>query len=181
MFHRQICYRFGSFPPFSLYNSLLFALNFLYLFIYSFIFCSCFLTFILSLFQSVGVAGVCMLCMSQPSTQRVMTWHGTPYYCCLHHLLPVSYFCDHRACISRAKNQRGHWLCWMSTSRKNSLMRSTHICSSTYLFQKRQEYQLGFFGGKRLNRVYPGRTTTYQGTLCIQALHARTRPWHNTA
>ena len=30
--------------------------------------------------------------------------------------------------------------------------------------------------GKRLNRVYPGRTTTYRGTLCIQALHARTRP-----
>ena len=34
---------------------------------------------------------------------------------------------------------------------------------------------------KRLNRVYPGRTTTYQGTLCTQTLHARTRPWHNTA
>ena len=29
------------------------------------------------------------------------------------------------------------------------------------------------FLGKRLNRVYPGRTTTYQGTLCIQTLHAR--------
>ena len=35
--------------------------------------------------------------------------------------------------------------------------------------------------GKRLNRVYPGRTTTYRGTHCIQTLHARTRPWHNTA
>ena len=38
-----------------------------------------------------------------------------------------------------------------------------------------------YFLGKRLNRVYPGRTTTYQGTLWIQTLHARTRPWHNTA
>ena len=28
----------------------------------------------------------------------------------------------------------------------------------------------GKYKGKRLNRVYPGRTTTYQGTLCIQTL-----------
>ena len=27
--------------------------------------------------------------------------------------------------------------------------------------------------GKRLNRVYPGRTTTYQGTLFIRTFHAR--------
>ena len=32
----------------------------------------------------------------------------------------VSWFCDHRACISinRRKNRHGHWLCWMSTGRK---------------------------------------------------------------
>ena len=31
---------------------------------------------------------------------------------------------DHRACkrFSRMKNQHGHWVCWMSTSRKNGLM-----------------------------------------------------------
>ena len=57
-------------------------------------------------------------------------------------LLPVSYFCYHRPWFSRTKNQRGHWVCWMSTSRKNSLMSSTHIYSSTYLFKKRQEQQL---------------------------------------
>ena len=53
------------------------------LFMYLFILCLCFLTFFLSLFQSIGVAGVCMLCLSWPSTQRVMTWHCTNY-CCLH-------------------------------------------------------------------------------------------------
>ena len=28
--------------------------------------------------------------------------------------------------LSRMKNQRGHWVCWMSTSRKNGLIRRTH-------------------------------------------------------
>ena len=28
--------------------------------------------------------------------------------------------------VSRMKNQRGQWVCWMSTSRKNGLMRRTH-------------------------------------------------------
>ena len=35
-----------------------------YLFIYLFTLCLCFLNFVLSLFQSIGVAGVCMLCLS---------------------------------------------------------------------------------------------------------------------
>ena len=26
--------------------------------------------------------------------------------------------CDHRADLSRVKNQYGHWVCWMSTSRR---------------------------------------------------------------
>ena len=43
----------------------------------------------------------------------------------LHHCIAVSlvsWFCDHRACISRRKNRHGHWMCWMSTGRKNGLM-----------------------------------------------------------
>ena len=28
--------------------------------------------------------------------------------------------------INRRKNRRGHWVCWMSKSRKNGLMRTTH-------------------------------------------------------
>ena len=52
-------------------------------------------------------------------------------YCCINDLylvcrwLPVWYFCDHRGRVSlarRVKNQRGHWVCWMSTSTKNGLM-----------------------------------------------------------
>ena len=54
------------------------------LFIYLFILRLCFLTFILSLFQSIGDTGVCILCLSWPSTQRVLAWHCTTYYCCLH-------------------------------------------------------------------------------------------------
>ena len=49
----------------------------------------------------------------------------------------VSWFCDHRACISlhRRKNRHGHWLCWMSTGRKNGLMRktqNTHTCACVW-------------------------------------------------
>ena len=29
--------------------------------------------------------------------------------------------------INRVKNQRGHWVCWMSTSRKNSLNVDTNV------------------------------------------------------
>ena len=29
-------------------------------------------------------------------------------------------------CLARMKNRHGHWLCWMSTSRKNGLMWRTH-------------------------------------------------------
>ena len=45
-----------------------------------------------------------------------------------------------------------------------------------YLLFERSEFLIATSKkkkGKRLNRVYPGRTTTYQGTLCIQILHAR--------
>ena len=50
-------------------------------------------------------------------------------------------------------------------------------CKVAFQSFKRSYSQLTFFNlkkkGKRLNRVYPGRTTTYQGTLFIQTLHAR--------
>ena len=39
----------------------------------------------------------------------------------MHYLCVVA--CDHRADLSRVKNQYGHWVCWMSTSRK---MKNTH-------------------------------------------------------
>ena len=34
--------------------------------------------------------------------------------------------CDHSLYLSWMKNQRGHWACWMSTSRKNGFMWRTH-------------------------------------------------------
>ena len=73
-----------------------------------------------------------------------MAWHCTPYYCGLHRYCLCRSFVT-RVFISRTKNQRGRWLCWMSTSRKNSLMWSTHIYSSTYLFKYRQGHQLVHF------------------------------------
>ena len=42
------------------------------------------------------------------------------------------HYCLHRSLrpqslhLSRTKNQRGHWVCWMPTSRKNGLMWRTH-------------------------------------------------------
>ena len=60
-------------------------LDWVYLFVLLYlVLCLFFLTFNLSLFQSVGVAGVYILCLSQPSKQQVMAWHCTPYYFCLH-------------------------------------------------------------------------------------------------
>ena len=72
----------------------------------------------------------------KPSTLRIMAWHCTTYHCCLHRCFLSRSFFYHGACISRTKNQRGHWLCWMSTSKKSSLMWSTQnlIYSTTYLF-----------------------------------------------
>ena len=34
-------------------------------------------------------------------------------------VVSLSWFCDHRACISGRKNRHGHWVCCMSTGRKN--------------------------------------------------------------
>ena len=45
----------------------------------------------------------------------------------------VSWFCEHRACISlhRRKNRHGHWVCFMSTGRKNGFMWRTHTRAHT--------------------------------------------------
>ena len=49
-----------------------------------------------------------------------------PLHCLLYllhyNVVSVSSFCDCRACVSRRKNRHGHWVCWMSTGRKNGLM-----------------------------------------------------------
>ena len=68
-----------------------------------------FFVFPFSLFQCIGVAGVCML------------WHGI--------VLLLSIWYNVATCVevlwlqslylSRMKNQHGHWVCWMTTSRKN--------------------------------------------------------------
>ena len=87
-------------------------------------------------------------------------------------------------------------------TKKHLLVRVPAICSNVFVWTQRQQYdnkhrkrrprkgktengkrktekttgagvKLYYLLGKRLNRVYPGRTTTYQGTLFIQTLHAR--------
>ena len=42
----------------------------------------------------------------------------------MHYLCVVA--CDHRADLSRVKNQYGHWVCWMSTSRRTEEHTHTH-------------------------------------------------------
>ena len=54
-FHHSHCTKIQSFVCFFFYFAL-FSLFFIYI--------MCFLTFNLSLFQSIGVAGVCVLCLS---------------------------------------------------------------------------------------------------------------------
>ena len=52
-----------------------------------------------------------------------LVWGTTTFdlsHCCVVVLWPQSLY------LSRMKNQRGHWVCWMSTSRKDSLMWRTH-------------------------------------------------------
>ena len=68
------------------------------------------------LFQCIGVAGVC-LCLSQP---RTSARHCTAAV----YLVQRSCLCRSFVSLnlSRMKTQRGHWVCWMSTSRENGLM-----------------------------------------------------------
>ena len=82
---------------------------------------------IISLFdlQGVWVAGVCIIrcaCRTQDDMAyssrhfvvavRVRQYLIAMYYLCVG-------LCDHRACISLGwRNQHGHWVCWMSTSRR---------------------------------------------------------------
>ena len=68
------------------------------------------------------LAFVCRTCRIQ--------YDGMPLHCllCLLHLrcinsISVSWFYDHGACVDislhEEESARGHWLCWMSTGRKN--------------------------------------------------------------
>ena len=52
------------------------------------------------------------------------TWYNVA--ACVVVLWPKSLF------LSRMKNQRGHWVCWMSTSRENGVMWRTHRCLYVY-------------------------------------------------
>ena len=62
------------------------------------------------------LAFVCRPCRTQYSV--------TSFHCLLcllrQYVASLSWFCDHRDCISRSKNRHGHWMCW--TGRKNGLM-----------------------------------------------------------
>ena len=45
----------------------------------------------------------------------------------MHYLCVVA--CDHRADLSRVRNQYGHWVCWMSPSRRTVYVKNTHTGS----------------------------------------------------
>ena len=47
-------------------------------------------------------------------------------------VVSLSCFFHHRACISRRKNRHGHWVCRMSTGRKNGLMWRIHTLNYFY-------------------------------------------------
>ena len=93
----------------------------------------CSFVFILfSLSVCIMVAGVSMLCLSQPST---LAWPCTTYYTAVY---LVQRSCLYRSFVTtklaslylgRMKNQRGLWVCWMLTSRKNGLMWRKHTPS----------------------------------------------------
>ena len=85
-----------------------------------------FLCFLFFLFQCIGAADVCSL------------RHGIVLL-----ILLLSTWCNVAACvvvlwpqsllsIIRMKNQRGHWVCWMSTSRKNGIKWRTHTYQYSY-------------------------------------------------
>ena len=65
-----------------------------------------------SLLQWIGVAGVCTLCCHSPAQ-----WHDIVLLVQRSCLCP-SFVTTELVSINRMKNQRGHRVCWMSTSRK---------------------------------------------------------------
>ena len=98
---------------------------------------TCFFVPSVFLCQRIWIASICMPYLSHPVRRHVI-----PFSTLLTTLLiacsisAVSWFCDHRACISpggritklqslyhsRRKNRHGHWVCWLSTGRKKGLM-----------------------------------------------------------
>ena len=137
MFRQSICHRFGSFPPFGVHTVFCLFLYFfllrictwsIYIFIYLFIY----IIFVFPVFHffSISVDRVCWRLYVVPVIAQHTTSNGMALYYLLllsTPLLPVSWFCNLRTWMSRTKNQRGHWVCWMSTRRSNSLTWSTHI------------------------------------------------------
>ena len=61
---------------------------------------------------SLSVDGVCILWHG--IVLLLSTWYNVA--ACVVDFLPQSLY------LSRIKNQRGHWMCWNSTSKKNGLM-----------------------------------------------------------
>ena len=66
---------------------------------------------------------LCFLFFALPvAISFVLLCHCIVYsaYCIVMSRISVSWFCDHRVCISRRKNRHGLWGCWMSTGIKNT-------------------------------------------------------------
>ena len=68
-----------------------------------------------------------------------MCWGMALYYCCLpgtwyNVAASVVVLWPQSLYLSRMKNQEGHWVCWMSTSRKNGLMWTTHAYSYVFMY-----------------------------------------------
>ena len=91
-----------------------------YLLLYWYIISRVFLSFMFLSFQCTGVAGACMY-VEHNAIMAVLVQRS----CLCRGFVTTDLY------LSRMKNQRGHWVCWMSTSRKNGLMRRTykHIAS----------------------------------------------------
>ena len=64
-------------------------------------------------------------CTSSPKEGNLSIVSPLYIMSCLLHIKTVISVRRHPA-HSRMKNQRGHWVCWMSTSGKNGLMSTTH-------------------------------------------------------
>ena len=87
---------------------------FVFSLLFCFCFCFCFCLFRISLFQMYFCCWRMYVVPVVPSTRA---WHCVVECITMHYLCVVA--CDHRrADLSRVKNQYGHWVCWMSTSRR---------------------------------------------------------------
>ena len=113
-------FRLGCFFDFPFILFVSFFVLFLSLFLCVFLFCFCFLFLFLFLFISYFSLPMYFCCWRMyvvPVVPSTRAWHCVVVECItMHYLCVVA--CDHRADLSRVKNQYGHWVCWMSTSRR---------------------------------------------------------------